>query len=392
MKKSAIGLCVLAAAFAIHAPEVRAQQPDPFDHYKCYKIRDELRFKARVDLEAFQQQFNVDPRCKVAGKGRLFCVPVQKEVLELSYGDGVAPEPIVMPGQDLREDRVCYRIKCPLTIDVLPAARTEVVQDQFGRRKIGGFKAHLLCTNAIKPTSVTTTTTTTTVPGQCGPCVSNDDCPGGTVCNASQVCLSWCECPPCDVCAGFCVGEGYLGPGVPRLVRLSAVRGVRGQLRAVGSTITMPEHEATSRSSLTVRRIPFEFPDDLEPLWNPAKPEWSHMVNGASLTMPYLEPYLIRSVRLGLDRIDDPELRAEAADYCAQEGQHYRQHRRFNDLLMAKGYDGLQLVEQRMDREYEGFLSRRSLSFRLAYAAGFESMALSVGHWLTDEREYLFAG
>lgn len=37
---------------------------------------------------------------------------------------------------------------------------------------------------------------------------------------------------------------------------------------------------------LVVRKIPFEFPDDLEPHWKPDEPEWSHMVNGASLTMP----------------------------------------------------------------------------------------------------------
>ena len=32
----------------------------------------------------------------------------------------------------------------------------------------------------------------------------------------------------------------------------------------------------------------------------------------------------------------------------------------------------------------------RSDKFNLAYAAGFECMALGVGHWLVNEREYLF--
>lgn len=147
-----------------------------------------------------------------------------------------------------------------------------------------------------------------------------------------------------------------------------------------------------ARPALVVRRIPFEFPDDLEPRWNPGKVEWSYMVDGASVTMPYLEPYLIKSVRMALDRIDDAELRAEADAYCTQEGQHFRQHRRFNELLAAKGYAALREVEARMEKEYAGFLARRSLDFRLAYAAGFESMALAVGHWLTEERELLFAG
>lgn len=42
-------------------------------------------------------------------------------------------------------------------------------------------------------------------PCGCGPCISTEDCPAGTVCNANQLCLLWCECPECDVCAGLCV-------------------------------------------------------------------------------------------------------------------------------------------------------------------------------------------
>ncbi len=145
-------------------------------------------------------------------------------------------------------------------------------------------------------------------------------------------------------------------------------------------------------SDLVVRRIPFEFPEDLEPHWHPGRPEWGHMVNGASLVMPYLEPYLIQAIRLGLKQIDDPALRDVAKDSCGQEGQHYRQHKRFNDLLASKGYPELRGHEAEMERSYARLLERRSLRFHLAYAAGFETMALAVGHWLVNDREYLFGG
>ncbi len=39
----------------------------------------------------------------------------------------------------------------------------------------------------------------------CGPCTSNAECPEGTACNAADICLQWCQCPQCAVCAGFCV-------------------------------------------------------------------------------------------------------------------------------------------------------------------------------------------
>jgi len=145
-------------------------------------------------------------------------------------------------------------------------------------------------------------------------------------------------------------------------------------------------------SELHVRRIPFEFPDDLAPHWNAGKPEWSHMVNGTSLVMPHLEPYLIQCIRRALPQIEDPSLRKVAGDYCAQEGQHYRQHKRFNDLLIANGYPELRGHEEAMARSYARLLTRRPLRFHLAYAAGFETMALAVGHWLVDDRERLFGG
>ena len=36
----------------------------------------------------------------------------------------------------------------------------------------------------------------------------------------------------------------------------------------------------TNPSDLIVRKMPFEFPDDINPHWAPDKPEWSQMANG----------------------------------------------------------------------------------------------------------------
>ncbi|EHQ58764.1 putative metal-dependent hydrolase [gamma proteobacterium HIMB55] len=147
-----------------------------------------------------------------------------------------------------------------------------------------------------------------------------------------------------------------------------------------------------SSPELVVRKMPFEFPEDIDPHWNPTKVEWSHMVNGASLAMPFLEPYLIRTMRKALAKIEDPTLQQEVKHYMGQEGQHYQQHRRFNDILIAAGYEGLRDIEDQMRLEFAEFEKKRSLKFNLAYACGFESMALGLGHWLVKEREYLFGG
>jgi hypothetical protein len=177
----------------------------PFDHQKCYKIKDSAKFSASVDLFAFQTQFNVDPTCRVKGKAQIFCVPVEKTVNDLIYPAGSDMGPIVMPGQDLTDDRLCYRIKCPAHAAIAP----EEVQDQFGKRVIGKFKAYWLCTNAVKTNF---TTTTTTLPQGCSQ-ASTGLCTGACP-NPDEVCTIFpngCDCVlPCQSdpttlqCGGHC--------------------------------------------------------------------------------------------------------------------------------------------------------------------------------------------
>ena len=70
---------------------------------------------------------------------------------------------------------------------------------------------------------------------------------------------------------------------------------------------------------IEIRTIPFQFGDDIPPVWNPALPEWSHMVNGASLAMPYLEPFLIKNLREALPQIKDAELCEDIRAFVGQE-------------------------------------------------------------------------
>ncbi len=144
-----------------------------------------------------------------------------------------------------------------------------------------------------------------------------------------------------------------------------------------------------SGSAIVTRRIPFEFPDDIHPHWTPEDPEFAQIWNGFSLTMPYLEPYLIRTMREGLKHVTDPAVLADGAAFMAQEGQHYQTHQRFNDLLKNSGYPELADIEEEM-KAYYAKLGKKSLARRMAYSAGFESMTLGVTRFLIGERCKLF--
>lgn len=141
---------------------------------------------------------------------------------------------------------------------------------------------------------------------------------------------------------------------------------------------------------MTVRRVPFAYRRETAAHWNAARPEFSQIVNSASLAMPYLEPYLIKTMREARPLITDANLVRDLDLYCAQESTHYRQHRKFNDELKALSPETIAEHESVLAEDYARLGRERSLRFNLAYAEGFESMALAIGHMLIEDREFLF--
>lgn len=144
-------------------------------------------------------------------------------------------------------------------------------------------------------------------------------------------------------------------------------------------------------NKLEARKIPFEFPDDIKPQWIPNDPELSAMINGASLTMPFLEPFLMRTIREVKKEVrPESKLASDISGFIAQEGQHYTTHQRFNNLLKLH-YPELEKLEQKMTASYDR-LKKRPLRLRMAYTAGFEAMTLGLTKWAVEDRARLFLG
>ncbi|MEZ4426797.1 MAG: metal-dependent hydrolase [Nannocystaceae bacterium] len=139
--------------------------------------------------------------------------------------------------------------------------------------------------------------------------------------------------------------------------------------------------------AITVRRMSFAYPDELDPVILPGEPEESYTILGLSLLLPYLEPYLIRTMNAARKRIQDPALRDDIKRFSAQEGQHYREHARFNDAIRRQGFPALAALEEELARDYERFSARRSLRFNLAYAEGFEAMTTATARFFLLDRK-----
>jgi hypothetical protein len=97
-----------------------------------------------------------------------------------------------------------------------------------------------------------------------------------------------------------------------------------------------------------------------------------------SMTMPYLEPYLMRTMKAALEHVTDPALAEDTRRFSQQEGHHYRNHALLNDRIRAS-FDAatagaLRAIEADLEADYRRFTDTKSLRFNLAYAEGFEAM------------------
>lgn len=135
-------------------------------------------------------------------------------------------------------------------------------------------------------------------------------------------------------------------------------------------------------SDITPRKVDFDFPEDTPLYMVPGMPRVSLFVAAFSLTMPYLEPYLIRMYLKAAELVDDEELKADMKLFSQQEGNHYRNHARINEIVRGKFDDEtaqkLLNIENDLKKDYEDFLKNRSMRFNLAYAEGFEAMTCAA--------------
>lgn len=128
----------------------------------------------------------------------------------------------------------------------------------------------------------------------------------------------------------------------------------------------------------------FDFPDEIDPVFVPGEPEQSFFLIGLSLLLPYLEPYLIRTMKEAKPHVTDSGLLTDLQQFSAQEGQHYKQHIRFNEKVRLSGYPGLEPLERQLEADYLRFSETKSLRFNLGYAEGFEALTTATARFALE--------
>jgi uncharacterized protein len=136
---------------------------------------------------------------------------------------------------------------------------------------------------------------------------------------------------------------------------------------------------------ITVRRPKMAFPAGMDPVVIERQPELSYALVALSLSLPHVEPYLIRTMNRAKQQITDPALLESIALFNAQEGQHFRLHTRFNKAV-AERCPAAMALEEELAQDYQRFGATRSLQWNLAYAEGFEAFTGALAQFLFDDQ------
>jgi hypothetical protein len=134
-------------------------------------------------------------------------------------------------------------------------------------------------------------------------------------------------------------------------------------------------------ADITVRKIRFSFEEPID--FDVSDETLSTLLPmlALSMTMPYLEPYLIRTMKAALKEITDPQLAEDARRFSQQEGHHYRNHARLNDQLRwqfaGDTPDRLRAIEDALEADYQRFTREKSLRFN--DATGWRDLGLAHG-------------
>lgn len=135
-----------------------------------------------------------------------------------------------------------------------------------------------------------------------------------------------------------------------------------------------------------VRNLRFDLSQDIARPWHGAGRAVTLFFDNLSTFFPLGERFFIANVNAHRHLIDDDELAAQVQAFCAQEGIHSREHRRYNRLLQDQGYP-VDAMEERLSRLLERISLRTRPRQRLAATCALEHFTALMGHFvLSDPR------
>ena len=142
-------------------------------------------------------------------------------------------------------------------------------------------------------------------------------------------------------------------------------------------------------TTLQIRRVQFNFEDDVDFCWQPEHPEFALEMNMIGLMIIGFEKYIVDATRSAMPFITDPAALEEADAFLRQEAQHARVHRMHAKALFRK-YPGLKDVVDGVVADYDARFARLPLKYHLAYIADLEATFTPFFKQILDHADELF--
>jgi predicted metal-dependent hydrolase len=97
------------------------------------------------------------------------------------------------------------------------------------------------------------------------------------------------------------------------------------------------------------RQVDFEFDPERVPAdWYANDPYITSMLDSLSLLFPEGERFFVDSVKALRHHVRDPKLDAEVDGFIGQEAMHGKEHRAFNQMLLAQGFSSSVKLERQL--------------------------------------------
>ena len=106
-----------------------------------------------------------------------------------------------------------------------------------------------------------------------------------------------------------------------------------------------------------------------------------------SLLFPEGEQFFVRAVKAFQDRVTDPELAKAVTGFIGQEAIHGREHRVFNDMLVAHGFSEAPAIDANLKRFLQRVRKTLSPHQQLAVTCALEHFTAMLAEQLGDPHQ-----
>ena len=132
------------------------------------------------------------------------------------------------------------------------------------------------------------------------------------------------------------------------------------------------------------RRMGFTLEQGYRENWAHGDPIKTHFMNALSCILPMGEDFFLETMRKHRHLITDEKLKQDARYFCGQEGHHAFEHRKFNDLLLAR-YPGLEKFDTLYQDMNDRILLGAHPTTQFSFTTGAEHLTSIMSHaFLSD--------